>query len=229
MQSGSMLYNNFDPEITKTHRAAQRAADHFNCSSIDYDREMLNCLQDLTLEEILMINDEMINGKPFHPIVDSFSIDPVLPKDYLSALKSGNFARVPVITGTLKYEGALFLPSGEEMETVEDSLNLKEFSFTSSFDYSETTDDEKIKFSIMKKYYRGNGSLEGYSNLVTDAIFLAPDQKFAELSSQYVPVFNYQFTFPVSYSLSFNSMRPAHADDLFYIFDMVEQLGIFLQ
>ena len=223
-----MLWNNFDAETTKTHRAAERAAAHFNCSSTNYDNEMLSCLQDLTLEQIFMITDEVVNGKPFQPIVDSFSVDPVLPIDFLTAIRNGNFARVPIITGTLKFEGALQLPPGQEKETFEAAHDV-ELSLKSSFDFSETTDDEKIKVSIMKKYYRGNNTLEDYSNLFTDVTFLAPDQKLAELASQYVPVFNYHLTFPVSYSLSHNSLRPVHADDLFYIFDLIEQLGIVLQ
>ena len=46
-------------------------------------------------------------------------------------------------------------------------------------------------------FYEGKNSnlietLPDFANMITDSIFLSPDQKVAELYSQYVPVFNYR-------------------------------------
>lgn len=74
--------------------------------------------------------------------------------------------------------------------------------------------------------------------MLTDAYFLSPDQKLAELASHHVPVFNFQLTFSGSLSFlpflvgastnkypddseeAFNNLKPVHSDDTFYLFDI---------
>merc|ERR1719400_992324 len=95
----------------------------------------------------------------------------------------------------------------------------------------------------MKRFYLGKDRVElsdsvlNISDMVNDALFLSPDQIVAEFASKYVPVFNYRFDYadPESYTLlpffmagkenvfddaTKNALKPVHADELFYLFEM---------
>ena len=62
-----------------------------------------------------------------------------------------------------------------------------------------------MQSDLAKQYYSGpnNNLLETlpeYANMMTDSLFLSPDQKVAELASKYVSVYNYRFVFSGSSS-----------------------------
>jgi carboxylesterase type B len=182
-ESGTALLSRADLEKTKTHRAAARAAQYFNCSSSNFDANMLKCLQELTLDEIFSITPEITLGEAFFPIMDPFSSDPVNPVDYLTAMKNGQFNRIPIMTGTLKNDGGLFMPADNYEEYWKaagvDFLGLK-----SSFDALETTKEENLETKLIKRYYTGESSylpdtIEEYTNMMTDSLFLSPDQVVA--------------------------------------------------
>jgi len=252
-ESGTMLLVREDPKISKTHRAAQGVARYFNCSSTYYDQRMLDCLQDLTVEDMvtgtsLVTPDGVVedgeDSAEWIPIIDWFSRDPVLPHDYLTAMTNGFFNRVPIMTGTVKNDGGLAYPEIEYGEFWNNNgaafLGIK-----SSFNLSETTHEEELQSRLIKKFYTGKNSnlietLPDYANMMTDSLFLSPDQKVAELASQYVPVYNYRFTFPGRHTflpfyladreaefgeetaVAFNKLKPVHADELIYLFDLFE-------
>ena len=81
----------------------------FNCSSLLLDLEMLDCLQNLSYENLqratggLKMDDYKSNfGQAiFWPSTDEFSSNPVLPIDPLKAVLMGSFNRVPLLTGEI--------------------------------------------------------------------------------------------------------------------------------
>lgn len=109
IQSGTMLAYRTDAEVNKPERIAAKLASVFNCTSTSYDSAMLDCLQDISIEDFLVQTkvslqieeketDEFERGI-WQPVVDSYSSDPVIPVDPLTALSRGQFNRVPIITG----------------------------------------------------------------------------------------------------------------------------------
>ena len=107
---------------------------------------------------------------------------------------------------------------------------------------SEITPEEYVLSNIILKFYNGGKfelleSLNEVANMLTDALFLSPDQKFAELASKHIPVYNYQFTYSGSKSVlecvdvngntfeeedcdAIKSLRPVHFDDNIYLFNL---------
>lgn len=239
-ESGTLLLSKADLEKTKTHRAAARAAQHFNCSSSNYDLNMLECLQELTIDEIFSITSEITLGEAFFPIMDPFSSDPVNPVDYLTSMKNGQFNRIPIMTGTLKNDGGLFMPE-DDYEEMWKAAGVDFLGLKSSFDYLETTKEEKLQTKLIKRYYTGDSTylpdtIEEFIQMMTDALFLSPDQMTAELASQYVPVYNFRYTYAGAYSglplylieriqrgesiEAFKFLKPVHGDELPILFDM---------
>ena len=136
----------------------------------------------------------------FLPVIDSYSNDPVLPVDYLTAMKTGYFNKVPIMTGTVLNEGALLISTMPNEITDEfwsvkgvDSLFMRP-----SLNTSELREEEILQANMMRRFYLGKDRVElsdsvlNISDMVNDALFLSPDQIVAEFASKYVPVFNYR-------------------------------------
>jgi carboxylesterase type B len=249
-ESGTMLLSREDHKTSRTYRAARGIATHFNCTSKYYDNSMLECLQEIDFKEFVErtsveardVNDDA--STTWLPGLDMFSRDPVLPHNYLTAMKNGYFNRVPIMTGTVLNDGGLMYPGLEYGKFWEEN-GPKFLALKSSFNLSETTAEEIMQAKLAKHFYTGKNNnlletLPDYANMMTDSLFLSPDQKVAELASQYVPVYNYRFTFRGRHSFlpfylagrendfgeetaaAFTSLRPVHADELVYLFALFE-------
>ena len=134
------------------------------------------------------------------PVIDTYSNDPVLPVDYLTAMKTGYFNKVPIMTGTVQNEGALLLNTMPN-EITEEFWNAKgtdSLFMRPSFNTTELRDEEILKANMMKRFYLGKGNVDVsdsalyISDMINDAFFLSPDQIVSEYASKYVPVFNYR-------------------------------------
>ena len=138
-------------------------------------------------------------GSFIHSTVLDMNIsDPVFPLDYLTAMKTGQFSKVPIMTGTVLND-VHYIPEVNDFgknwnKTGPIYLHIKE-----SHNKSEVTDEEILQANLIKQFYIGNGkqgllneSLTEYVEMMTDAFYLSPDQKVAELASIYVPVYNYR-------------------------------------
>ena len=134
------------------------------------------------------------------PVIDTYSNDPVLPVDYLTAMKNGYFNKVPIMTGTVQNEGALLLNTMPN-EITEEFWNVKgtdSLFMRPSFNTTELRDEEILKANMMKRFYLGKGNVDVsdsalyISDMINDAFFLSPDQIVSEYASKYVPVFNYR-------------------------------------
>ena len=136
----------------------------------------------------------------FWPVIDTYSNDPVLPVDYLTAMKTGYFNKVPIMTGTVQRDGALSLNTMPN-EITEEFWNTKgtdSLLIRPSFNTTELREEEILQANMMKRFYLGKENVDVsesalyISDMINDAIFLSPDQIVSEYASKYVPVFNYR-------------------------------------
>jgi len=224
-------------------RTARAFAEIFNCNSLDYKTSMLLCLQEVapaTLQTTTSITDYSIDetdlkfdwASPW-PVQDYYSSNPVLPLDPLEAMVRGQFNKVPIMTGAVQHEGALSLIYAQVAEDKEKwwrVLGPIFLQMTQSSNRSEVTDSERLMAdAILQFYAQGNvdsvENPEGWELMFQDTGFLSPDQKFAELSSRHVDVFNYFYTHHTNHSLAplygYEDSRwsPIHADDVLFLFN----------
>ena len=246
-QSGNMLQRHIKPESAKEERNAKQLAEKFNCKSINYDEEMLECLQSIDATEFL-VNSQYVGPvsassledrerSMWAPVVDAYSPDPILPLDPLHALKVGAYNKVPMISGTVLNEGgvpvmALLGPIPDKEQTWSD-IGAQQMQITASGNMTETSENETFLKNMATKYYTGEIfdlriSGEGWMNLFTDIMFLSPDQKMMEiLSEAKVPVYNYLFSFVGEntvaewYGAPDNSLSPVHGDDTLHFFQSI--------
>jgi len=241
-QSGTMVMLREDAKVSKNWRTTQAIAYDFKCNT-EYGEEMLKCLQAVPALEMLMGAQADIDpeSKKFersgsNPTSDYFSSDPVLPYDPLTALTLGEFNHIPLITGTVKNDGALLLGFAPLFGTVENYMKKAagHLQIAGSTNKSEITASEELEADIMYQFYTGRSTnmsinQDGWSDMFTDVFFQNPDQKLAEMASKHVDVYNYVFThksentFCQMFGLPDNSLAPIHGDDLLFQFpDLME-------
>jgi carboxylesterase type B len=203
-QSGTMLYNRGLSGLKET-IGTGKIAEIFNCSSTNYDEEMLRCLQDVPVQELLercttdpeSWFDPEASHLMFGPIVDSFASEPFMPLQPLEALRTGVYNKVPFMSGTTKDDGSvLLIPMYDNLEQLSEDWSA----FGPQLLSLSEVDEPTIISNILKKYYVGDElsqeNKQSVMDMFTDATFLAPDQKTVELmSKQRSPVFNYQLTY----------------------------------
>jgi len=97
---------------------------------------------------------------------------------------------------------------------------------TASSNFTEIKGEERAIANIARKYYTDgsfaiNQSERGWVDLFTDAVFLSPDQKTAQLTAKRVAnVYNYVMDFADQFSLAWlfggkdNTWAPVHGDDI---------------
>ena len=118
-QSGTMLMvKELDPEVSKDWRTSRALAETVNCSSLEYDSEMLSCLQDIDALDLLLKSQKPLIWSPTEANsdwadpwirVDSYASDPVMPLNPLDAMKTGDFNPVPLMIGKCSVDILLYL------------------------------------------------------------------------------------------------------------------------
>lgn len=243
-QSGTMLMTKNTNDRPRQERTARAVANHFGCERADLDHTALACLQQIPVEDLLRnisrrAGDSTSERSPsgpgsWWPIVDSHAPAPVLPLEPLHALRVGAFRQVPLMTGTVKNEGAIMalLSLGKtslELEQLWNRTGPLQLQVTRSDNW---TAEEGAVANIARQYYtRGdNISLQsgsGWVDLLTDSMFLSPDQKTAQLIGRRVAnVYNYRLTFADRFSFARlfgapdNTWAPVHGDDLGYLMEL---------
>jgi len=251
-QSGNMLMRRVKAEISDEKRIAKNIAEKFECPS-NYDQEMLECLQKLPVQKLIQdagyaapnIHADIKERErgPWFPVVDAFSTDPILPLDPLEAMKTGKFNKVPFISGTMANDGAIQVASilgpNPEKEKVWKSMAAQLLMLSQSANVSETKYEDVMAASIVTQFYTNevydfdkNG--RAWIQMMTDALFLSPDQKAVELYAKHgVPVYNYYFNYKPNTTISKifgfpdNELAPINGEDILHLFDQFS--GIHLE
>ena len=166
------------------------------------------------------------------------SPDPFLPLDPLEAMMRGIFNRIPFMSGTVTNEGMLFIGQAkalnattEQMEAYWPSVGVRFISDVAA------TEREWLINNITFNYYNHPAGETGLArdqplvDLLTDVMFMSPDQKMVEVMSRHHDrVYNYHLTQQTNNSLLGNFVgldkeySPIHLDDLTFLFD--EMLGV---
>jgi carboxylesterase type B len=239
-QSGTMLMTPLDNHPEKM---AKETAKRMECST-QLDAETLKCLQEASVEDLLInsssesvfTGDERKESFQFlwWPVQDSYATEPFCPMKPLEALKTGRYNQVPFMSGTVKNDGALFLPINhfEDVSNDWDILGPAATMLDLSPDVSDVSQESIELSNIIKKYYTGDNlgldNLENTMNMYTDSAFLAPDQKSVSLMCEgEAPVYNYVLSYKGSNTFKDllreegdeTDTAPSHADDLIYLFE----------
>merc|ERR1712227_488500 len=228
--------NHFVPQGSEV-KYAMNAASALGCSEA-LDEDTLVCMQNVDMVERLkdVSDSDEAQFDPsisikflFWPVVDSYAANPFLPMDPLEALKSGMFNRIPYMSGTCTYEGALDIGAyGFAGITGDATLDLIEVPPKMGFylNYGQEPTFGKVA-RMFYNHPTGESRFEQEKpamNFFTDSAFLSSDQKSVHLMSGYVKnVYNYHFSQPTNNSLlagGFNlsiEYTPTHADDLIFL------------
>merc|ERR1712179_411703 len=241
-QSGTMLMLSVDNHQEKM---AKEVAKNSECPT-DLNSNTLECLQEVSVEDLIKnssqeeeASTEEERKEAFNflwwPTSDPYASEPFCPMKPLEAMKTGRYNQIPFMSGTIKNDGGLFIPT----KNLEDVSNAWEVFGPAATNLDHSPDvaylsPESIELSnIIKKYYTGDNfgeeNLENVMNMYTDSAFLAADQKSVSIMSQGdSPVYNYVLSYegPQSFKDIFleeeakdREIKPTHADDLIYLFD----------
>jgi len=124
------------------------------------------------------------------PVVDGH----VLPKQPVEAFRSGTFARVPVINGSNRDEGTLFVALGNPLPSENYSAALASFAQPRSATASGSTRDHDSA-QVLAAYPLENyqSPSEGLAAVLGDSIFSCPVEKTSQLLSAFTPTYEYEF------------------------------------
>jgi len=240
-QSGSILNLHFEPEGEPL-KYARNAVTALGCPRT-FDQTALECLQRVDIEKMLpnITDSDEVSYDPsaepkfyFWPTVDKYATNPFIPMDPLEALKTGMFNRIPYMSGTCTYEGALITgPLGFSGIKGADTLDVIEIPAKTAFsiNYGKGKTFNKVT-QMFYNHTSGNSRFEQEKpamNFFTDTMFLSPEQKSVELMSGYVKnVYNYLFSQPTNNSWFIEDFglttdyTPMHADDLIFMISSEE-------
>ena len=232
-QSGSVLFLNLDkPGEEKIF--ARNAAKALGCPQ-SLDSRTLECLQKVDFkQEVSKVTDSpsaffdpsyVVKFK-FVPVVDSYASQPFIPTDPLEAFKTGMFNKIPFMSGTCTFEGALMTGilslQGIEGAGVVDLIELPpKTSWTIHYGQDDVFNKVATKFY---NHSTGDSRIELEKpalDFFTDSMFLSSDQKSVELMSEHSRhIYNYYFSQETNNSLLTSEFglpsthTPGHGDDL---------------
>ena len=136
-------------------------------------------LRQVSVEELLRVSQLVMHktpgGLPFQPVFDGQT----MPKQPLEAVAAGDFAGVPMLIGTNRDEGNLFItPSNTPAQHQQFAR------------FIEPIVGPERAMPIASTY---PASLEGQAQLMTDTVFWLPALQLAEQQAPHAPVWMYRF------------------------------------
>merc|ERR1712001_590985 len=213
--------------------ASRELATRLECST-DSGRDIINCLQRKSQQEIISAAQQMFMfwsfPRWFAPSVDGT----VLPDTPENTLVKGNFAKVPFIVGQTKDEGAFFyrltlnaFNNGQYDDNFVDNNLSRILPVISSYNSKLYP----ITRQVRKRYFV-NVDLENedefrpkFVDFLTDLMYTRCADRFAKiLANHSVPTYESVFEYRGQYSIvnlqgEQVDMGVAHGDDLQYIFN----------
>jgi para-nitrobenzyl esterase len=153
----------------------------------------------------------IFTGSSFSPVVGGT----LFPQQPLAALSAGSFNKVPVIEGTTRDEGRLFVALLENAQGAAISETQYE-SIVQSLAGSNAT----VVLALYSSLRYGAPDL-ALSALITDSIFSCPARKSAQALAAWVPTYAYEFddpTAPPEVTDPYMTQGAYHESDIQYIF-----------
>jgi len=234
-QSGTMLaYQMERLPHRRVQATARDVSSKLGCGG-QLTKATLSCLQDVPIERLMEATsspDPTADDQPsWGPVVDDFSTKPFLPTPPLEAMMEGKFNRVPFISGTVKHDGALFVPFAKPLLQFWSEAGPRMLAGIKD-NRNPTTDEHRQVANILWNYYNHeskNKTLDScLSDMLTDGYFFVPDQLTVKLMSKFSEnVFNFILTEVSSdnfiskyWDIEFDpALSPSHGEDIPYLFD----------
>nr|XP_023025872.1 venom carboxylesterase-6-like [Leptinotarsa decemlineata] len=171
------------------------------------------------------------DGLPFTPIIEKNHEHAFLTKNKMDILKSGSFAKVPLLTGMTSNEIAFL---GEAIPFLRFLFLLYEWSpsiFPNQLNVTTESGKRIFAHEVRKKYFKYNSFVKATSDevaqLLSDLLFVRPITNSAKTMSSFIPVYFYVFEYSrrhvkellksVGYPLDIYLDGAAHIEDLAYI------------
>jgi len=242
--SGTMLlYNHIKSFGEREEIFAKDAATKLGCDE-DLNQRTLDCMQGMNIEDIMKmlkneITDGFLNNKlvyEWRPVIDNYASNPFLPLDPLEAMQTGVFNQIPFMSGTVKNDGAIILPTfaltGKTTKEVKENWGSLGPAMMYSSPNHKVTEEDSLFANITMKYYnhpQGDSALEQDQpllDILSDSVFISPDQKTVQMMSKHSQhVFNYYLTQQTDKSFIGPVLQlgpeysPMHGDDLIFLLE----------
>jgi para-nitrobenzyl esterase len=118
----------------------------------------------------------------------------VLPKQPVEAFRSGAFNKVPVINGSNRDEGTLFVALGNPLSAEKYPGSIASFAHRrSAIASSSTRDHDSAKVLAAYPLENYQSPSEGFAAVLGDSIFSCPIENTSELLSVFTPTYEYEF------------------------------------
>ena len=200
------------------------------------DQMTLQCLQNI--EDFKKVESKITDSDSCHedprcdlkfvfwPAVDSYSSNPFLPLDPLEAMMTGQFNKIPFMSGTVTYDGVM-ITGPLSLQGIQGSEVLKLMTKPAKRSNNLHYGQDEVFLEVAMDFYNhttGDSRLELEKPAIdffTDAVFLSADQKSVHLMSRHMRnVYNFYLTQQINQSYAakdFNlpiEFTPGHADDV---------------
>ncbi|XP_060525630.1 juvenile hormone esterase-like [Cylas formicarius] len=213
-----LLANLIDQKVSEESHNSSQLLEFLNAQSLEAIT---------TAGNILSISLEKEDGLPA-PSIEVEHENAFLWESPYTLLESGDFNRVPLITGIVSEEALTQLPSWDELNIEAKKLDTEEeYIFPYGFVPANASDDPEIEKFIKDMYIQDDSS---FSENLFEAVQLKSDNLFnrgvikhAELQSVYTDVFLYQFAYSGELNTPHLDVLGAegkceHGDDIRYLF-----------
>lgn len=246
-QSGSALCDWAVEEHPRSY--ASQLASSLNCND-ESSQTIVKCLRHKSSVDLISAQQAKLEYGFFPlrtaPVVDrGFRTEPFLPDFPEILLESGNFTKVPLISGVTENEGLLFLMQillQYSKEMAQDPRFLEDVILPQSIDAMTDKEYSSKKILKIKNFYFKNVNFNDiqqvippFANLLSDILIFSCNDKMVKLYSKFALVYMYVFSFRGNQSYvdplikelqNRNIYSPlfskgvSHADDLLYLFNL---------
>jgi para-nitrobenzyl esterase len=196
------------PSIPAAEQTGTGLAQRLACTDVATAAQCLRSLPARTIVAAQGSEGDILRPFLWAPAVGG----PILPQGLLDAFRSGQFAKVPVLIGTIRDEGRDFTRNW-----MEQGAPITDERFT---DIVRTHFPDRVG-QVLAAYPPDSASpRERLARLITDAMFTCPSTATAALlAAQGVPVYMYEFDVPDQPPVSQDAPAGAsHGWDLKYLF-----------
>jgi para-nitrobenzyl esterase len=150
------------------------------------------CLRAKSAEQVFSAMPGSVQGPLlWAPVIDG----QVLPRQPLEAFRAGTFNKVPVINGSNRDEGTLFVALGKPLPAEIYPAAVGSFAPQNASRNQPASSHSNYAAKILAEYplERFQSPSEGLAAVLGDAIFSCPIQKTNQLLSAFVPTYEYEF------------------------------------
>ena len=114
-----------------------------------------------------------------------------MPKQPLQAFHEGTFNKVPVINGSNRDEGTLFVALGRPISAQNYAAAVSSFAHAVARGRTEHDESATVMAEYPLSHYQSPA--QGFAAVLGDAIFSCPIEATGELLSPFVPTYEYEF------------------------------------